>query len=164
MAKTIEQENFTNNLRIYYIELYKKGEVGNMAEFADLCGIPHNSMNRYLIKGDYPKELNRIRQIEICLGKDEDDMMVVRQTVDFHPEEMSWGQPKTMGRPKKRHTEVATVMFLAEEPCDTINDIASLDKEELNVLLHEMRQELRNNVAKTILKSCPQLYKLAYGY
>lgn len=160
------KENFTNNLRLYYIELYNMKIVGNIAEFADICRIPHNTMGRYLVKGTYPKEPNRIRDIERILNKDEGDMDILRPTADFNPDIMSWGQPKQRGRKKMyyRESEMDSSLFVAEETPNVIERITNYNKDELHAFLQNLREELRLYSNKNNIKDFPCIYELVCGY
>lgn len=162
---SILKENFTNNLRRYYVELYEKGEVGNIAEFAERCQMPLNTMCRYLLKGTFPKDPHRIRQIERCLGKEEGDLAVIRPKADFNPSKMSWGQPKQRGHKKAHHMAPSNDSMLAAEDDDNIiEQIVHLEQEELRAFIRRIRQETQKNIPRSLLKNCPTLFKLAYQY
>lgn len=162
---SIDSYNFTNNLRWCYVELFKDGKLSTIKEFAELCGIPENTMGRYLIKGVYPKIPGRIRLIERNLGKEYGYMNVLRPESDFNASTMCWKQPNQQGKKKHRYANADSVAHIVAEGFDdAISRISDYDKDELLAFLHEVRTELRGHIERKVLKECPKLYEIAYGY
>lgn len=160
-----ERANVVNNIRLLYIDLYDRGRVDNVKDFAEQIGVGKSTAEGWLREGHTPQPDFR-RKIEITFGLKEGSLKD-----DIHPMIENWDEryynsngAKPSLRGHKYEVAEETSMMVAETDSDIISRILSYSQDERRELLMEIRQELRERIDKNLLKGCPKLFEIGFGY